>query len=206
MTNQTNLTEMQEDILKEVANIGSGNAATALANILDCQVTISTGSLQIVSISSVGQALGHKGEPSIGIYNLLSGDLSGGSLIFFVQQDAFALTDLMLSKPIGTTTILTEEDRSMLKEVGLVLAAAYLDSLGKLSSLTILPSAPSLVFNRSEEIAALFRQDLEKGKQAADSLICLQTNFAQEEEKIPGTFLIFLEVESWKDLLKALEQ
>lgn len=205
MTETNKLTEYQKDILKEVANIGSGNAANALAGILGRRITISTGHLKIATIKNIEEVLGHKGEPAVGIYSMISGDIKGGGLIYMNQANTLLLADLLMNKPLGTTMILTDEDRSMLKEIGMILLIAYLDSLSKLSGLKILPQVPQLVYKRAEEIADFFMEDLETDIEAV-SLICLQADFSQDEDRIPGEFLIFLDSDSFKKLLGSLEK
>ena len=206
MTDQSSLSELQKDILKEVANIGSGNAATALAGILGRQVNISTGKLQIVTIKNIEEVLGCKGEPAVGIYNIVSGGLKGGSLIYMNQANALLLTDLLSNRSYGTTLILTDDDRSMLKEVGLVLSVAYLDALSKLSGYSMVPGVPKLVYKRSEEIAGFIMNDLEHCKDSDEFLICIQTEFSQNDSNMPGDFLLFLNSESFKLLLNAIEK
>ena len=207
MSDNANLTDLQNDILKEVANIGSGNAATALAGILGRQVTISTGKLDVAAVKNIDNVLGHKGEPAVAVYSLVSGDVKGGCLIFMNQTNTLLLTDSIMGRSQGETKVLTDEDRSMLKEVGLILSAAYLEALSKLSGLSFLPTVPNLIYKRSEEIAAFITEDLEReGEEPSELLICLQTQFSQNQEKIPGEFLLFLDSRSFNVLLEAIEK
>ena len=58
VTDMDKLDEMQVDVLTEIGNIGSGNAATALATLLNTFVDIEIPNIHLVDFEDVSQFLG----------------------------------------------------------------------------------------------------------------------------------------------------
>jgi chemotaxis protein CheC len=205
MAGKNKLTTFEEDILKEIANIGAGNAATSLSSLLKYGVTISTSMIKIIKVSKLPEIIGPKEVPAVGSYTKLVGDLQGIGLVYMLQENALSFADLMAGRRLGTKKVLTEEDRSGLNEMGLILTSSYSNALSLLSGLTILPSLPRLFFARIEQIASLIKEELSKFKEN-DPLICVKTQLMQKEHKLGAFILFFFELSSWDKLIQLMEE
>lgn len=205
MAGKNKLTAFEEDILKEVANIGAGNAATSLASLLKYRVTISTSMIKIINVSKLPEIIGPKEVPAVGSHTKIVGDLKGVGLVYILQEDALSFADLMAGRRLGTTKVLTEEDRSGLNEMGLILTSYYLNALSLLSGLTIFPSLPGLFFARTAQIAFLIKEKLGKLREG-NPLICVKTQLIQKEHKLGAFILFFFELGSWHKLIRLMEE
>ena len=56
------LTNQYYDVLKELGNIGAGNATTALAQMIDCKVDMSVPQVQLLDFSKLGEIVGGEDE------------------------------------------------------------------------------------------------------------------------------------------------
>ena len=70
------------DVLKELGNIGAGNATTALAQMLQCKVDMKVPQVQLLEFKNVGAMIGGEEHLMTGIYLGVDGDITG-SIMFF---------------------------------------------------------------------------------------------------------------------------
>lgn len=138
------LTERHQDVLREVANIGAGHAATALATLTRQRILISVPRVIIAPFREAATLLGTADAPAVAVSMQILGDLQGKAIFLMAERDARHLCDHVLLRPQHTTVELEEMERSSLKEVGNILAGAYLNAVAELMRMTLLPSVPTL--------------------------------------------------------------
>lgn len=180
-----NLNSMQLDVLREIGNIGAGNAATALACLLADKVDMTVPVLEIISLDEATASLGGPENPVVGIMLTMSGDVSG--IIMFVLQQKFlnSIIRTLLNRDCGDLDTLEEMDISLLKEVGNILAGSYLNAMSQLTGLTIhlsppdisadmagaIMSLPAAMFGLIGDKALIIREDFIKGERITSHLI-----------------------------------
>ena len=137
------VTKEYYDVLKELGNIGAGNATTALAQMLQCKVDMKVPQVRLLDFKDVGEAMGGEEQIVIGIYLAVEGDITG-SIMFVLERNAGkALVSKLMGMP-ATEGDFTEMEISALKEIGNIITGAYLNSLAQLTNLKMLPSIPDL--------------------------------------------------------------
>ena len=127
------------DVLKEIGNIGAGNATTALSQMLNTKVDMKVPQVRLMEFKEVGTTMGGEEQIVAGIYLVVEGDITGS--IMFMQKKESArimVSKLMGMEPQGED--FTEIEMSALKEIGNIITGAYLNSLSTLTNLTIYPS------------------------------------------------------------------
>ena len=82
MVNKDSLNPVALDVLKEIGNIGAGNAATALSNLLNKRIQMNVPSVQVVSFNEMMELVGDPEETVAAIFLQIEGDLNGN--MFFV--------------------------------------------------------------------------------------------------------------------------
>ena len=80
-----NLSDKYFDVLKELGNIGAGNATTALAQLLNTKVDMKVPKVDLLEFSEVGEAMGGEEQLMAGIYQLVEGDITG-SIMFLLEE------------------------------------------------------------------------------------------------------------------------
>jgi chemotaxis protein CheC len=194
-------TNMHLDVLKEIGNIGAGNAATALAKMLDRKVEMEVPKIKIMEFKDVSETLGGAEIPVVGILLGVTGDLTGSIMFILGQNAAYSLVNLLMGRPTGENQGFSEIECSALKEVGNILAGAYLSSLSALTNLHILPSVPDIAIDMAGAILSV--PAIEFGK-VGDTVLYIETQFSEGTTKVIGDFFLIPDVGSYDVLLKAL--
>jgi chemotaxis protein CheC len=190
------------DALKEVANIGAGHAATALSQMTNCRVMISVPKITVVAMEDLPTLRGDAEEEVVAVLMHMLGDLTGRTLLILSKDNAQLLCDLLLRREPGTTKSFEELEQSALKEAGNILAGAHMGALSDFMGMMLLPSVPTLSADRAAVV--LSTSQLGFGRNS-DWVFCVETdlNFAREERRLKGHFLLFPDESSLGAILEA---
>ena len=132
------LSDLQLDALRELANIASGTAATALSQMLAREVEINVPrALALPPVDAV-EACGDAEAHVAGVVVPIQGDIDGFVLLLIPYDQAENLCGLLGVEPH------TEVGDSALREIGNILATSYLNGLGAMTGLAMEPSPPHL--------------------------------------------------------------
>ncbi len=131
--------DLQLDALRELANIGSGTASTALSGMLGRPVDISVPTVQALGFADAVEAVGPVEREMTGILLGIHGDLNGAVLLLVAPEDAHVLCGLL-----GVDAD-SEWGLSALGEIGNILGASYLSALTAMTGLQMEPTPPAPV-------------------------------------------------------------
>ena len=115
----TALNSFHLDVLKEIGNIGSGNAATALEKLLDKKVDMKVPQIKIMGFSEVSEVLGGAETIVVGILLGVLGDINGYILFILEQDAANMLINILMNRKPGEEVEYNEITLSAFKEVGI---------------------------------------------------------------------------------------
>jgi chemotaxis protein CheC len=132
----TTYTDLQIDALRELANIGSGTAATALSGMLGRPVDISVPNPLLLPLNDAVDAVGPSDAEVTGVVIPILGDMEATVLMLFTPETAAVLCP-MLGVEAGTEIAL-----SALQEIGNILGASYTGALGTMTGLELEPAPP----------------------------------------------------------------
>ena len=194
-----NMSTQYYDVLKEIGNIGAGNATTALAQMLQCKVDMKVPQVKLLDFGEVGTLMGGEEQIMAGIYLCVEGDITG-SIMFLLKKDA---AKHLVSKLMGMELPgddLDEIGTSALKEIGNIITGAYLNSLSTLTNLKIYPSVPDLTIDMAGAILSV--PAIEFGT-LGDKILLIQTQFTDDCE-LDGFFILVPDLESYGKILGAL--
>ncbi|MBO7374208.1 MAG: chemotaxis protein CheC [Lachnospiraceae bacterium] len=195
-----NLTEDDKvyyDVLKEIGNIGSGNAVTALAHMLNCKVDMSVPQVRLLDFKDVGSILGDEEQIMAGVYLMVEGDITG-SIMFLLEKECSKNLIAMLMGSAPSEGDLSEIEQSALKEIGNIITAAYLNSLSTLTNLKIYPSVPSLCIDMAAAILSV--PAIEFGL-IGDKLLLIENQFS---EGISGYFILVPDLDSYDKIFSSI--
>ncbi len=195
------LSEIQYDALKEVGNVGIGQATTSLSKMVNKRVDISLPDLKLIPITEVPQIVRNE-EPVVGIILELRGDTKGYLLLLLSKDDAKLLIKLIAGIMEKTDTF-DEMEESVLKELGNIMSGTYITALSNFLGISLGLSPPSHVYDMSDaiinQIVCLMSPD-------TDNVLFLNTEFAVNSEKLGGKVLIFTDSMSLSKLLSAINR
>lgn len=201
MLNLDNVNGVVIDILKELGNIGAGNAATSLAMMLSQKVDMRVPNVRIMEFGEVASILGGEENTIIGIYFELSEDIKGNIMFALDMQSAINLTNMLYGRDKKPEEM-DESDISALNEIGNILASSYSNSLSQLTNLKIYISVPSLTMDMAGAILSV--PAVQYGH-VADHTLMIETIFEGEDEKlIHGNLFFIPDLSSFEKILKAL--
>lgn len=194
------MNSMQLDVLKEVGNIGAGNAATALAKMLNRKIDMNVPKVEILEFKEVAELLGGAEIPVCGIYFGVDGDLTGNIMFLLTLKSSRLLANMLLLKE-EDSEILNEIDQSALQEIGNILSGAYISSLTTLTGLDMKISIPSLT---TDMAGAILSVPIIQYGQVGDKVLLIETEFHEGNDEIKGYFFLIPDVDSFEILLKSL--
>lgn len=198
------LTGPQLDALKELSNIGMGSAATALSQMINQTVLLQVPSICVTSIASVPDLIGGAEAEVIGISFQMLGDARGSILMTFPIESARTLGKILLRTDTDNF-VQTELGISTLKEVGNILASAFLNGLGRQMNMTLLPSIPLLAHDMAGAIVDHVLVELGRD---GDLALTMEAEFydkdQQRSEAIHCQFFLLPDPRSLDVILKAI--
>ncbi|MBO6147388.1 MAG: chemotaxis protein CheC [Lachnospiraceae bacterium] len=198
-----NVDAMYYDVLREIGNIGAGNAATALATMLGTKVDMTVPKVELVDFSDMGETLGGEEQIMAGIYLQISGDITGSIMFLLEEKSAHELVAHLMGT--GDASFeegqpFTEMEQSALSEIGNIIVGSYLNSLSMLTNLKIIESVPSLAVDMAEALLSV--PAIEFGM-VGDKMLLIQTSFS-EDTALNGYFVLVPDLPSYSKLLQAL--
>lgn len=199
--NIDNIDNMHLDILKEIGNIGAGNATTALSQMINKRIDMGIPKVNVLEFKELSEVLGGAENPIVGILLGVDGEINGMMMFVLEQSSAHNLVNMLMGREIGNFEDFTEMDLSALKEIGNIITGAYLSSLSSLTSLKIIASVPHMAIDMAGAILSV--PAIEFGK-VGDKALLIQTNFGGENEKVFGYFILIPNMESYSTIMSSL--
>ena len=171
------LSQIHYDVLKEIGNIGAGNATTALATMLNCKVDMHVPQVRLLEFKDVGSLIGGEEQIVVGVYLAVEGDITG-SMMFLVELES---AKRLVSKLMGGMPIESfgEMEMSAMQEVGNIITGSYLNSLATLTNMKIYPNTPNLAVDMAGAILSV--PAIEFGMMG-DKILLIETVFTDDIE------------------------
>lgn len=187
----------QQDLLTEIGTIGTGNAATAMADLIGKKVTITVPKVELVSFNQVADFVGGADQVLASVYFEVKGDLSGTVMVMFDNTTAARLlSNLIPIEPVNFFA-LSEFQCSALKEIGNILAGSYLSALGDFTGQRIFVSIPNLAIDMADAVLSV---PMIKLGSKSDCALLIQATFFEEQNN-SGYILFIPEPVSARKLL-----
>ena len=188
------------DVLREIGNIGAGNATTALASMLDTKVDMLCPKVSLLDFSEIGEAMGGEEQIMAGIYQVVEGDISGSIMFLLEKSSARALVGRLMGTPIDEGGDFNDMELSALKEIGNIITGSYLSSLSTLTNLKIISSIPDVSIDMCGAILSV--PAIEFGT-LGDKILLIATEFT-DDVKLEGYFILVPDLESYDKILTSL--
>jgi len=200
MIDAKRLSPEQLDALKEVANIGSGHAATSLSQLMGKKVMVRVPKILTGPLEDVILKIADPNDVVVSVLLYFLGDLTGRTLLLYPFEDAQELTSLLM--PVIQDNP-AEVQESLLKEVSNILSCSYMNALGELLGLLILPSVPGMIVDMVG--AVLSSVVLEFGREK-DFIFCVESefDFGDMQNPLCAYFLLLPDTTSLELILKKL--
>ncbi len=201
MDKSKTLTDFEYDALKEVGNIGIGQASTSLSKIMNKPVNISLPYLKLIPLVQLPQAVRFE-EPVVGIIQQLNGDEKGYLLLMLSRESAKKILRLMLGSAEEANAF-DEMEKSALQELGNIMNGTYITALSNFLGISLGISTPFEIYDMSD---ALINQIVGHMISEVNDVLFLKTEFMINSEKIDGKILVFTDSLSLSKILDAINR
>ncbi|MDI9439374.1 MAG: chemotaxis protein CheC [Limnochordia bacterium] len=176
---------MKLDFLRELANIGTGHATTALSQMLDGKLfQLVVPDAQMLPFTEAADYMGGLEKVVVGIFVVISGDVQGHMACLHPLESARTLIRLLTGEDKPE---IDEMGRSALQELGNIMVTSFLNALSKMTNLLMMPSVPGLAI----DMAGAVWESILAGAEVAGEVTVIRTRFSAEGEAIEG-HIIFL--------------
>lgn len=208
MINNNFLSSTQLDILKEIGNIGAGNAATALSGLLNKKIEMNVPNVQIVSFEEMMELVGGADITVAAVFLQIDGDLTGNMYFMLPIEQA----TIFIQHLTGMTNFSMDEPSipelalSAFQEMGNILAGSYLSALADFLHMHLVPSVPAVGIDM---FGAIISYGLIEISQVSDYAIVIDTEIkdpyvTDNSELLKGHFFLLPDPDSFTKIFKSL--
>ena len=195
------LNDAQIDALREIGNIGSGNAASSLADMLNRKVDMNVPSVKILDISELAEMLGGPETEVVGILFSLKHDFEGMMMFLTEKKFAHLVLNVLMNKNFESFDELNEMDLSAIAEVGNVMVGAYINAISMITNLKIGITAPALAIDM---VGALLNVPAVEIEKYGDKALFIQDGFIDGTEQVTSYLMLIPEIEYLKKIFEIL--
>ena len=199
--NLDELTSMEIDTLREIGSIGTGNAATALGQLLGREVRITLPEVRIMGYNEAIEWIGGPEAVTAGVLVGMGGQMSG--IMLSVQQMGFInlVLESMLSESISDYMELNELRQSALIEVGNIMISTFINALSGLADVHIKVTVPAFAVDMQ---GAILTVPMAEYGGMSDYLMAIGGNFVCDGKEVPCHLLLSPDLRSLDFLLRKL--
>ncbi|WP_010093397.1 chemotaxis protein CheC [Ornithinibacillus scapharcae] len=205
--NYEQLSLIQLDALKEIGNIGAGNAATSMSKLIQKKVDMVVPSIDIVAFDEVMDLVGGADNLIVSILFEIQGDAPGMVYLLFSAEEAESLVKQM-TRNNAISLFSAEKDNeiafSALGEAGNILAGSYLSALSDFTNINMQPSVPHISIDMA---GAILTVGLLQVSEVTDYAIIINTKINDEaanHQGVNGQLLLLPSPESFANIFEAL--
>lgn len=198
--------DMEFDVLKEISNIGAGNATTAISTMMNLKVDMQVPVIKFLEFKELAEVIGGAENEVVGILLALQSDIDGMMMFIMDKKSAIGIVNNILHS--GDLTAQTsdlhefsEMDLSVLQELGNIIAGSYLSAISSLTGLCITSSVPYLSVDMAGAILSV--PAIEYGK-VSDKALLIQSEFGDMGLTVEGYFILIPTLEAFGKIFTAL--
>lgn len=177
----TQYTDLQLDALRELANIGSGTASTALSSMLGRSVDINVPTVNVLAMADAVGAIGDPEAEATGVVLGIVGDMGASVLLLFTPSDAGQMCGF-LGVEAGT-----EIGESALMEIGNIVGTSYINALASMTGMEIEPTPPATA---TDMLGAIVQTVLAEKAGSGDVALLLDSELVVEGSDASVSFLL----------------
>lgn len=201
LTSIDQFSDVEFDVLKEISNIGAGNATTAISTMMNIKVNMEVPVIRFLEFKELAEAIGGAENEVVGILLGLQQDIDGMMMFVMDRKSAIHVVNNILHKGGTLSEEFSEMDLSALQELGNIIAGSYLSAISSLTGLAISPTIPYLSMDMAGAILSV--PAIEYGK-VSDKALLIQSEFGDEEMRVEGYFILIPTLDAFNTIFKSL--
>lgn len=197
------LDDLQLDAVKEVANIGAAHAATALSQLLDRRVDMSTPRAELRPMEEVVTTISDDEEAIVvAIHASTKGDAKVDIMVIFSEESILHMLDILtVGKPSPDILRLSRFETSICREVGNILLLHYVRAINTFMNMQLFPTVPVISIDMA---AAVLQPVLAKHAVDNDVAMTIEVDIFTDQFKMEGNFVMLPDSNAMDALMVAL--
>ena len=196
------LTSMKLDVLREIGNIGAGNATTALSVMLNSNLRMESPIVKVLDFDGIPEMIGGADTIVAAVLTCFSGEVSGMMLFILEMEEAKNLAGTMLGKTYSEDfESFDHMDKSVLKEIGNILMSSYINSIGTLTNMQFRMEPPAICTDMAGSVLSLPISQLGK---VGDKALVIDSKFLDNERPINGFLMLVTDEVSYQKIFESL--
>ena len=178
---------MHMDVLREIANIGSGNAASSLSRMVGCPVNIAIPEISILGFNEAYAALGGADAIMMGTLLMLRDGIDGMMMFLLPIEVVCDLVNMLMFTDIKSHEEIDEMGYSVINEVSNIMSASFVTAISDMTDIVIdisppeaaldmlgsIMSVPSIYFAKMSDTLLLIKNELEIADKKASAHVLL---------------------------------
>jgi len=209
MNNSINikLTQDQLDMLKELGNIGSGHAITALSKLLNNKIEVSLTAADIMPFWKVPELFDNPYMDMVVIYSDIPSNSDLAIIQIFTKESIVNLINILTdhdkisSKDLEIIDDLDDFSCSIINEIGNILSGHYANAIADLLSIKLMPNVPKIAF---DTLNAILEGIIAKYSQISDYMVIINTKLKISDINLEGTICLIPSISILKNIFKIL--
>lgn len=193
--------ELQLDVMREIGNIGAGNACTALSVLLGTTIDMSVPSVHLVGYESVAEYFGGNDVAVLGLKVNITDDLTGMMVHVVIKRFAERIINTFYEKKIEDLGALDEMDSSVLNEMANITSGAYANSIATLTGFCVNIGTPSQTAGKLVDVMMMPITEFVK---PGEQLLIVDEIFTIDDEHISSNMVLALDKDSMTKLFDKL--
>lgn len=200
------LSNLELDVLREIGNIGAGNAATSMSTLIDKRVNMKVPSVNVVTFDEMMDVVGGPEQLIVAMFFRIHGDAPGTVYFILTVEEAEALIKKVTNNQelkISSEEKPDELALSALKEISNIMAGSYLSALSDFTNINMQSSVPYLSIDMAGAILTVGLIEL---SQVSDYAIVINTEISDEMSVngLSGNFFLLPDPDTIPILFSAL--
>ncbi|RLB84727.1 MAG: hypothetical protein DRH24_04205 [Deltaproteobacteria bacterium] len=192
--------DFTHDIIREVVNIGIGDAASALSSLINSRVTIKVPEIHILDTRDAPDFI-QKEIRTLGVYIAqdFKGVFQGKTLLFYTKESCISLLKCIM-EDISVTSAMTETAIATLQEIGNIIMVSCVSTISNMLGDTVEFQIPDVTL----EISEGYFKNIVKGFGELDKTIVVRNQMVVSDKEIEGYFFILLSFDNFISLIEKL--
>jgi len=197
----SDINDMHIDVLRELANIGSGNAASSLSRMLGHTVNIAIPDIGIRGFNEALEDLGGAEAVMVGTLLMLTGGISGMMMFLLPIEVVCDLVNMLMFTDIKRHEEIDEMGYSVVNEVSNIMSASFVTAIADMTGLMIDISPPEAALDMLGSIMSVPSIYFAK---MSDTLLLIQNELEIEGKKTSASVLLMPDMQSLEKLMTSL--
>lgn len=199
------LTELEQDVLKEIFNVGMGRAAKSLSLLVDEEVLLTIPYLAFVEPDKAAAMIQERTRDQVsGVRQHFGGPFSGEALLIYPEEKSLELVRSILREEAPPVAVLTELERESLMEVGNVILNACLGNFANFLELELECGLPEFVRGQCRNLLAAYAPPTSPD-QPEEAVLLMIVDFTTGRSAIKGYVILLLDARALVNLQSELQ-